>query len=821
MLAGLWSRLGELETPLGHLAALSTKKGVPPGSMTERTKVRGDDLLPIDPKAVVKYLSDKEEKISQSVLFMVNTLNYLTLCPGGEQAPEEFPDRPLSVAQQGTVEHLCTMVEHLENSGVKCPGLEEASRSLAAARFDYAGEPVVPMEDIIADKVIAAWPKEGEAAIQDAVNFLPPALRKKMLDPGSCLKQLHDWPDRPPVSKVRATTEEWEKVVRAGYRRGLMVPVEEDEVFKDLDGNPVVSGAGAVPKVKSVGGETKHLQRFISNLIPANAYQERLEGDDALLPYLGQLTLLEQGENEIWLVDSEDFVSCFNLFRLPPCWHRYMAFEKKVSAAVFGGAPGKMVYAAMSVLPMGWVSSVAVIQTIVRSLVFSEAMVPPESELAKTKKIPDSDDLSVIYLDSFDQLRRLDIGCREVLEGVISDRHQRFLDVCKEKGLPLNVGKRVVASTKGTLQGGELDGQLGTYGLSHDKMAQLLGLGGAMLSHQRWGEFLMRHFVGKATFGMCFRRPMLSIFQCIFEEIQDRLTEGRSALPSPMVFDEVLMVMAMVPMFFTNLKATIDPEISVTDASPSGGGAAVATEFRREPVTIVAEENKCYECGTEVDSESRFPCPAACGGLFCSLACVMAHREIDHALYHECPRRAWRPPKFGERFAGERAPLSAAVAMEGHLEVQPPYDLHFGQDIFSDEGREELNRLMTEENLYAEHWAPECKLFTQARGIPIKLRSGRVIDGPQPVRDKKHLMGFPWSPPDVKARVRRSNTMVLKALKRAKQKRPRERWNYVTIEHPYRSWLWEFTLVKELEEDPLFSHSVGSCCCFGGERETT
>eukprot|EP00435_Cladocopium_sp_Y103_P025243 s2315_g6.t1 len=679
-MAGLWSRLGKLETPLGHLAALSASDGVPPGSSTASSKVRGDDLLPIDPKAVAHYLSDKDQKISGAVMLMVNTLNYLTLCPGGEGAPEEFVSRPLSVAQQGTVEHLCTMLEHLEGSGLKCPGLEESSRALASARFDYAGEPVVPMEDIIAEKVIAAWPKEGEAAIQDAIDFLPPALKKKLLDPGSCLKQLHDWPDQPPKSRVRATTEEWEKVVRAGYKRGLMVPVEEDEVFKDLAGNPVVSGAGAVPKLKSVGGETRHLQRFISNLIPANAYQERLDGDDRLLPYLGQLTLLEQGEQEIWLVDAEDFVSCFNLFRLPPCWHRYMAFEKKVSAEVFGGAPGKMVYAAMSVLPMGWISSVAVIQTIVRSLVFSDSQVPPESEVAKTKKIPESDDLSVIYLDSFDQLRRMDRGCRDVLEGVMSERHKRFLEVCKSKGLPLNEGKRVVASTKGSLQGGELDGQLGTYGLSHDKVSQLLGLGAAMLSHQRWGEFLMRHFVGKATFGMCFRRPLLTVFQCIFEEIQDRISEGRSALPSSQVFDEVVMVMSMVPMMFTNLKAPIDPEVSVSDASPSGGGAAVATEFRREPMTIEAEKDRCYECGTEVDPDYRYPCPTACGGLFCSLACVMTHREVDHALYHVCPRRAWRPPKFGERFAGERAPLSMAVAMEGHLEVQPPYDLHFGQD---------------------------------------------------------------------------------------------------------------------------------------------
>ena len=79
-------------------------------------------------------------------------------------------------------------------------------------------------------------------------------------------------------------------------------------------------------------------------------------------------------------MDSEDFVSIFNLVRLPPCWHRYMAFEKQVDARVFGGALGTMVYAAMAVLPMGWISSVAVIQSIVRSLVFDSSSIPLSSE---------------------------------------------------------------------------------------------------------------------------------------------------------------------------------------------------------------------------------------------------------------------------------------------------------------------------------------------------------------------------------------------------------------------------------------------------------
>lgn len=46
---------------------------------------------------------------------------------------------------------------------------------------------------------------------------------------------------------------------------------------------------------------------------------------------------------------------------------------------------------------------------------------------------------------------------------------------------------------------GELDGELGIYGLARGKMAQLMGLGAAMLAHGKWSEFWMRHFVGKAA----------------------------------------------------------------------------------------------------------------------------------------------------------------------------------------------------------------------------------------------------------------------------------------------------------------------------------
>ena len=51
----------------------------------------------------------------------------------------------------------------------------------------------------------------------------------------------------------------------------------------------------------------------------------------------------------------------------------------------------------------------------------------------------------------------------------------------------------------------------------------------------------------------------------------------------------------------------------------------------------------------------------------------------------------------------------------------------------------------------------------------MKLPSGEVIQGPQPVRDAKHVMGFPWLSAEMKVQLRRSNKMALRGLKRAEE----------------------------------------------------
>eukprot|EP00435_Cladocopium_sp_Y103_P060205 s905_g22.t1 len=217
----------------------------------------------------------------------------------------------------------------------------------------------------------------------------------------------------------------------------------------------------------------------------------------------------------------------------------------------------------------------------------------------------------------------------------------------------------------------------------------------------------------------------------------------------------------------------------------------------------------CTQCQRELEEGRTYPCPAGCGGGFCSLHCVDDHRDGP------CRRKIYVMPKFGERFAGPNAPLSRAVARAGGVEVQKPYDLLTGSDYFTPAGKAELDTLESDPALAAEHWGPECRLFSRARGRPVRLPDGRTVPGPPAVRDARHVMGYPWANNQTKIDLRRSNNMALRGLKRMQG--PFGESRYVTLEHPYDSWLWYFSIIEELR-NAGFEFASGTYCCFGGQR---
>ena len=98
----------------------------------------------------------------------------------------------------------------------------------------------------------------------------------------------------------------------------------------------MLNGAVGVDKFNVVDGRTVELLRFICIVVPINSYFRRLRGDSNLPPFLPQVTLITLEPSEALFTDSEDMLSCFNLFKLPGCWAGYFPFEKHVSRGIFG-----------------------------------------------------------------------------------------------------------------------------------------------------------------------------------------------------------------------------------------------------------------------------------------------------------------------------------------------------------------------------------------------------------------------------------------------------------------------------------------------------
>lgn len=222
----------------------------------------------------------------------------------------------------------------------------------------------------------------------------------------------------------------------------------------------------------------------------------------------------------------------------------------------------------------------------------------------------------------------------------------------------------------------------------------------------------------------------MSLLEVVFNDIV--LAQAGPLALSAATRDEITAVLALIPLMSMNLRTAL----TVTDASPTGGSAATSQEFKQEPQRVAQDGSSCFQCGGEFEEDGRFPCPPDCGVALCSLECIWRHREGP------CKRKDHPCPRFGERFAGS-ARLSKEVARAG-IEVQEPFDLTWNHDYFSLAGKATLKRLESDEQLRAEHWAPECKLFSRARGRPITLRDGCTVRGPQPVRDASHVMGYPW-----------------------------------------------------------------------------
>ena len=222
---------------------------------------------------------------------------------------------------------------------------------------------------------------------------------------------------------------------------------------------------------------------------------------------------------------------------------------------------------------MGWTGAATITHALMRVLVFKVVGVSAATEITKEGAFPQGLDYSMLVLDSFDYIRVRALQAIAKIRHTESEAHRRFISTCKRFNLPLNIGKGIVGEFKAILVGGEFDGKNTTLGIQGVRMRNFVKLSLGMAFADRWEPGLIRHWLGVGSYMAGYRRPLYSLLQeCYRLALLDSVVTNIELS----CLDELLVYACLAPMAISNLGAPLCRHIYCTDASPFGGGVAVA-----------------------------------------------------------------------------------------------------------------------------------------------------------------------------------------------------------------------------------------------------
>ena len=186
-----------------------------------------------------------------------------------------------------------------------------------------------------------------------------------------------------------------------------------------VDGRPLLNGLFAVSKHETAvdeEGVAFDVCRLTMNLVPTNSCCRSLVGDASTLPSVVGLSSVILDDNQLLITSSEDIRCFFYLFPTPSGWWKYMGFAREVPAeALPVGHTGR-----------GWHLVTQAIAQHAHRRVISQALrgerrlASGHQELRRDRGFSIADHLYRVYLDNYDELRKVDQKLAETLTGTPS-----------------------------------------------------------------------------------------------------------------------------------------------------------------------------------------------------------------------------------------------------------------------------------------------------------------------------------------------------------------------------------------------------------------
>ena len=175
-----------------------------------------------------------------------------------------------------------------------------------------------------------------------------------------------------------------------------------------------------------------------------------------------------------------------------------------------------------------------------------------------------------LYLDDTNILELIDKKVAKSLEGKPSDEQLRLRAAYTHWGIPYSAEKAAIRARESEKLGAIIDGERGLLRAATRRAVESIALGCWMIQKEYPPRKIVQVFAGKEVHTLQFRRPLFSVFSEIWKAIGN---DGYVTQIGRGVVEEVLLVGALQPLKFTNLKAELNDVVTASDACESGGGS--------------------------------------------------------------------------------------------------------------------------------------------------------------------------------------------------------------------------------------------------------
>ena len=231
---------------------------------------------------------------------------------------------------------------------------------------------------------------------------------------------------------------------------------------------------------------------------------------------------------------------------------------------------------------MGFKNSVSLAQHVHRFIVHKAVAntqdMGGESELRKDKPFPSANPCYRIYLDNFDELRRVSKAGAEAIQGEVSNLVLGLREEYATLGVPRHPKKAVASRTVAEVQGAVVDGSRGIAYPKVEKVMKYVQLAHLLLESNEATQKQMQVVGGGLVYMAMFRRPLLGSLNHIWQFIVD--CDGyppfvKFPIPDP-VKQEIARFIGFIPLAYMDFRCQVSSVVTASDASETGGGVTAS-----------------------------------------------------------------------------------------------------------------------------------------------------------------------------------------------------------------------------------------------------